>query len=38
VHVKENIDAKIVGPGEVKYLGNPTITTSKLGAGSVSKM
>lgn len=38
VNVSENIDAKMIGPGAVKYMGSPTITTSKLGAGSVSKM
>jgi hypothetical protein len=38
VNVSENIDAKMIGPGAVKYMGNPSITTSKLGAGSVSKM
>ncbi len=38
VNVANNIDAKILGPGEVKYLGNPEITTRKLGEGTVSKM
>lgn len=38
VQVSESINAKMVGPGAVKYLGNPAITTSKLGAGSVSKL
>lgn len=38
VNVSESIDAKMVGPGAVKYMGDPSITTSKLGAGSVSKM
>jgi hypothetical protein len=38
VNVSENIDAKMIGPGAVKYMGSPTITTSNLGAGSVSKM
>ncbi len=38
VNVSTNLDAKIVGPGTVKYLGNPTITTQKLGEGSVSKI
>lgn len=38
VHVTDSIDAKIVGLGEVKYMGNPTITSKKIGDGSVSKM
>ncbi|HET8828710.1 MAG TPA: head GIN domain-containing protein [Pelobium sp.] len=38
VNVSENIDAKIIGPGAVRYLGDPEITTRKLGEGSVSRM
>ncbi len=38
LHVTESIDAKLIGPGAVKYLGDPSITTNKLGAGVVSKM
>ncbi len=38
VNVSERIEAKLVGPGQVKYIGNPEIITSKIGAGSVSPM
>ncbi|MFC5284133.1 head GIN domain-containing protein [Pedobacter alpinus] len=38
VYAESELEAAIVGPGEVKYLGNPNITTSKLGNGKVSKM
>lgn len=38
VNVLQTIDAKIIGSGGVKYMGNPKITTQKLGDGSVSKM
>lgn len=38
VNVVESISAKIIGPGAVKYMGSPEITTQKLGEGSVSKM
>nr|WP_294895754.1 head GIN domain-containing protein [uncultured Pedobacter sp.] len=38
VNVKNSIDAKLVGPGAVKYIGNPKITTQKLGEGTVSRM
>ncbi len=38
VQVSESIDAKMLGPGAVKYNGNPEIKTSKLGQGTVSPM
>lgn len=38
VYAESELEAAIVGSGEVKYLGNPNITTSKLGTGKVSKM
>ena len=38
VHVTENIDAKIAGPGMVKYIGNPEITSNIIGNGGVSEM
>ena len=38
INASKTIDAKIVGPGAVKYVGEPSITTKKIGDGSVSKM
>ncbi|WP_017258923.1 head GIN domain-containing protein [Pedobacter arcticus] len=38
INASKTIDAKIVGPGAVKYVGEPIITTKKIGDGSVSKM
>ena len=38
IHVKDSIDATLLGTGSVKYLGNPTITVSKIGSGEVVKL
>lgn len=38
VYAEDELEATIVGTGEVKYRGNPNITTSKLGSGKVSKL
>lgn len=38
VYAENELEATIVGIGEVKYLGNPNITSSKLGSGKISKM
>jgi hypothetical protein len=38
IHVKDDIDATLLGTGSVKYLGNPNIKTSKIGSGEVVKL